>query len=60
MPLETKLQFQEDHIESLRSLLSLRCLVHGEMVMAVRKNGRILFWCGCQKDLEPFLIEKEI
>ena len=46
---EIQLQPDRDHIQSLRSLAKLRCLVHGDLVMVQRRDGRIVFWCGCER-----------
>ena len=40
----------KDHVESLLSLAKLRCPSHGDMVMVQRRDGQILFWCGCTRD----------
>jgi len=42
-----RLRADRDHIESLQSLTKLRCLEHGDMVMAQKRDGKIVFWCGC-------------
>jgi len=41
-------------MESLLSLARLRCLMHGEMVMIQSRDGRIVFWCGCERPGESF------
>jgi len=28
--------------------------MHGEMVMIQRRDGRIVFWCGCERPGESF------
>jgi len=54
MSSEIELRSYRDHMESLRSLAKLRCLMHGEMVMIQRRDGRIVFWCGCERPGESF------
>lgn len=60
---EIELRSVGDHMESLRSLTKLRCLTHGEMVMIQRRDGRIVFWCGCERPGEsskmPGMVLKE-
>jgi len=51
---EIKLQSDRDHMESMRSLAKLRCLVHGDLVMIQRRDGGIVFWCGCERPGESF------
>jgi len=51
---EVQLRPDRDHIQSLRSLAKLRCLVHGDLVMVQRRDGRIVFWCGCERPGESF------
>ncbi len=38
-----------DHLESLWALTKLRCPTHGDMVMVQRRDGQVVFWCGCAR-----------
>lgn len=39
----------KDHLESLLALTKLRCPTHGDMVMVQRRDGQVVFWCGCAR-----------
>jgi len=43
------LRLDRDHVESLWALTKLRCPTHGDMVMVQRRDGQVVFWCGCAR-----------
>ncbi len=49
-PAGTERRSGGNHVESLLFLKRLLCCTYGDTVLIQRKNGQIVFWCGCVRD----------